>query len=112
MAKDEEFTQEFDEDVASKLIGSVVLVGMTYLHPDGEFDRQEQLFGRVVKANATEGIGLQLEGSRAGEFYWLPPATNVLKAADPGEYTLRSTGETVSDPDFLCQWTMTAAARQ
>src|SRR5262245_17638707 len=101
----------FDEQVALGLMGSLVLLGITYEHNDGSFDRQEQIFGRVVKANAKEGICLLLEGAREGEYFWLPPTTEPYEIADDGVYTLRSTGETVTNPDYLSTWTFTAGKK-
>jgi len=108
----EENGLQFDEELASELVGSLVLVGMTFLTAGEKFESAEQFFGRVLKADKRDGVYLQLEGSRSGEFYNLPPDTRSFKHADPGEYRLRSTGETVVDPDFLCTWTITRPRRQ
>ena len=52
------------------------------------------------------GIELLLRGAREGERKWLPPATHVFRVAPPGAYNLRSTEETVVDPDFTSQWVL------
>ncbi len=94
----------WDEAFAEDLIGSTVLVGLTRRTFFGH--KQEQFYGVVMSAGATEGITLLLEGKRKGETYQLPPDLGALKAALPGEYRLRSTGEVVVDPDYLTSWTV------
>ncbi|HEX8662043.1 MAG TPA: hypothetical protein VF686_09250 [Brevundimonas sp.] len=92
-------------------VGRRVLVGLTFLHPDESFDRQEQMFGRIVSMDRSNGVEVALEGQRVGETFWLPPDLRPFSEAAPGEYRLRSTGETVVDPDLLATWTITAPAR-
>jgi hypothetical protein len=95
----------WDHARAEKLLGSTVLVGLTYEEPAGQ--RQEQFYGTVMAADPEDGITLRLEGSRSGEFYTLPPALQALFPAKPGEYRLRETGEVVVDPDYTTTWTST-----
>ena len=47
---------------------------------------------------------MQVAGS--GEEEWLPPHLEAYQEAAEGEYRLRSTGEVVVDPDWLCTWTI------
>jgi hypothetical protein len=101
-----ESSDHWDPELAARLIGSTVIVGMTYLRPDGELDRQEQMFGMVVEADPKMGILIEFEGSRIGTSYRLPPQTSVFTSAPPGTYRLRSTGEVVVDPDYTCAWTV------
>jgi hypothetical protein len=96
----------WDQDLANDLIGLRILVGMTHLDAGGEAIEQLQFFGVVQRADRRKGILLKLEGKRAGEEYNLPPDTRGLKRADLGEYRLRSTGEVVTDPDYVCSWTI------
>jgi hypothetical protein len=96
----------WDEALAARLPGRLVLVGLTYLDVSGEPVEQTQFFGRVQSAEAGRGILLRLEGARAGEACNLPPDTRAFREAEPGEYRLRSTGETIVDPDFIAQWTI------
>jgi hypothetical protein len=92
---------DWDEDVASHLPGKRVLVGLSTFDADGELVEREQVFGRVETVDADVGIRLALEGHREGDAYVLPPDTRAFSRAQPGEYTLKTTGEVVSDPDFL-----------
>ena len=87
-------------------IGAVVLVGMTYVSPDGTELRQEQFYGQITVVDRTRGIALDLSGRKAGEIYWLPPDLRAFEYAPRGDYALRSTNEVVRDPDFISQWTI------
>jgi hypothetical protein len=85
------------------LVGKRVLVGLTYLDKDGEVADQVQFHG-VVVAEGGPDEPIELQRADTGELFTLPPQ---LEPAEPGEYRLRSTGETVVDPDFLATWTIT-----
>ena len=95
---------EVSEDVISReeLIGKVLLVGITYYTNDGELIEQKQYYGNVTEASDTL-IRIKLKD---GSCFTLPPDLSSTKRARPGKYTLRSTGEVVSDPDFLATWNM------
>ena len=97
---------QFDAALALELVGKYVLVGVTVEDRRGELRRDEQFHGFVVSADAELGIELLLRGAREGERKWLPPATHVFRVAPPGAYNLRSTEETVVDPDFTSQWVL------
>jgi hypothetical protein len=74
---------------------------VAYFETDSENPvEQQQLFGRVVATDERKGIRLSLEGRRTGEEFDLPPDTRSFQRAGSGEYRLRSTGETVVNPDF------------
>ena len=92
----------WDEEVARECIGKIVLIGITHLLPEG--DRDEQMFGKIVSAMRSEGIYVELMGSREGSSYRLPPVTSALRKANRGFYRLRSTGEVVTDPDYTASW--------
>lgn len=91
----------WDASLAETLPGQSVLVGLAYFEVGAEEPfEQQQLFGRVVRADERNGILLSLEGQRAGEQFNLPPDTRSFREAELGEYRLRSTGEVVVNPDF------------
>jgi hypothetical protein len=94
----------WDDAFAQSLLGNVLLVGLTYVEPNG--DRQEQFHGKVVSVDPQNGICLRLAGARDSGFYWLPPNLHSIHPARPGAYRLRSTGETVNDPDYTAAWTI------
>ena len=94
---------ECDDDFAAKLLGAVVLVGVTRTVPGGE--THEQFYGPVERADG-EGIDIRLAGSRSGETFFLPPDPRAFFPAPPGSYRLRQTGEVVENPDFTTMWTI------
>lgn len=80
-----------------------IIVGITFLDKDGALIEQFQTHGRVIAANGAEGIVLvRPNGSR----FVIPPSPQWLKAARPGEYRLRATGEVVTNPDYLLSTTL------
>ena len=95
---------EWDHAAAVRLVGKVVLVGITDLAPDGSESQQRQFHGHIVRADWRTGVSLRLSGARAGEELMLPPDTGAFTPAAPGEYRLRQSGEVVTDPDFLATY--------
>lgn len=83
-----------------RLIGARVLVGITYR--DGERSSSIQRHGLVIRCDDDV---IEIE-SPDGETFTLPPAPESFSPAPPGEYRLRSTGEVVTDPDYLATWTV------
>jgi hypothetical protein len=96
-------TDEFDEVAAQQIVGKCVVVGITYTDDAGRSVDQTQFHGRVVRANAEEGLVLVRP---SGEEFRLPPLLKALQKASPGEYRLRSTGEVVVNPDYTCTWSV------
>jgi hypothetical protein len=64
--------------------------------------------GRLIHVDAVRGLQLELPD---GSHEWLPPDVRPLEEAPRGEYRLRSTGDLVEDPDYVCTWTLTRAPR-
>ena len=87
-----------------EILGKTVLVGLTYVRADGRVREKQQLYGLVVSADEERGVDIR---QPSGEIITLPPTLESFAVADPGAYTLRSTGEVVTDPDLLCSWTIT-----
>jgi hypothetical protein len=85
-------------------LGKRVLIGITEVGPDGEV-AQRQFVGTLSSVDPVDGIGFSLDG---GGSYQLPPDSRTLEEARSGSYRLRSTGETVVDPDYTCTWTIYA----
>jgi hypothetical protein len=97
----------WDEDRARSLVGKIVLLGLTFATADGEVIEQVQRHGVIEQADWDEGIGVRLVGPGQvwdGEVYVLPPDLRPFSEAAPGSYRLRSTGETIVDPDFTSTW--------
>jgi len=85
------------------LLGKHVLVGVTCLDPEGQPLTQFQTHGVVGEIREDAIVMTRSDGSTFG----LPPAPELLDEAEPGIYTLRETGESVEDPDFLASLTVT-----
>jgi hypothetical protein len=98
----------WDNNLAQRILGKVVLVGLTYLGTDGAVSDQRQFFGTAVSADPRKGILLTLSGLRSGEQFNLPPDTRGIDAAAPGEYRLRATGDVVVNPDYTAVFSITA----
>jgi hypothetical protein len=98
-------SQSLDQELIEKYIGKHLLIGITYLNHEGGLIEQKQMHGTIVRINESEGLVVQLDYSE--EFFALPPALHSIQEAPPGDYRLRSTGEVVSDPDYLTTWTIT-----
>jgi hypothetical protein len=102
----------WDQEEADGLVGRLVLVGVTYLAADGKtVNSQAQRYGRIVSANETSGFEIACEGKWAGETMKLPPVLKAFHSARPGQYRLRSTGETIENPDLTTAWSVTEPSR-
>ena len=86
--------------IFSDLIGKTILIGLTYYTEDNEFIEQKQYWGTVIESNENR----ILAKLNHGEIFALPPDLSSTQMAAPGEYHLRSTGETVVNPDYLMTW--------
>ena len=71
-------------------------------HDDALIEKTEK-FGRIVSVDPHCGIKIDV-GER--ELFTLPPNPENFHDARPGVYRLRSTGETVKDPDLTTIWTI------
>ena len=95
------------------LPGKTILLGLTFTDADGnELDRTQR-HGVVDVADAQRGIGIRFVAPGQawdGEVYWLPPDLRAIREAAPGAYRLRSTGETIVDPDFTATWVVASPA--
>ncbi|WP_150427881.1 hypothetical protein [Dechloromonas sp. CZR5] len=96
---------EFDQELAESYVGKYILIGLTYLAHDDSFIEQVQLHG-IIESVSGDGVQISLRGKRDGETWLMPPNLDSVCAAKPGTYSLRSTGETVEDPDLLATWTV------
>lgn len=98
----------WDQEEGDGLVGQLLLAGFTYLAADGKtVTSQVQFWGKIVSATP-KGIAVKCEGATwTGQTINLPPHLSMFLAARPGEYRLRSTGETVKDPDLTTAWTIT-----
>jgi hypothetical protein len=84
-----------------------VLVGITYVDATGDVVGRDQFAGIVRAVDPTVSID---RGS--SEPFTLPPDPSAFDRGQPGTYTLRTTGETVVDPEFVTTWTVRAPSSQ
>jgi hypothetical protein len=91
----------FDPEAARALIGKYVLVGLTFLDRSENVTEQQQYHGTIVSADP-EAIVVQPLGT--DRKVSLPPDTSAFKPAQPGEFRIRATGETITNPDLLATW--------
>jgi hypothetical protein len=101
---------QFDADFAEGFVGRSLLVGVTRLALDGTVAYQEQMRGRIVAATAL-GIDVELRGVNEGVVWRMAPFLDDLEPAPAGVYALRSTGESVENPDFLFSLTIRSGDR-
>jgi hypothetical protein len=93
-----------NESRARFMVDKRALVGLTVLSQSGDLIEQSQFLGTIADVDPARGIELVLDDQSS---YWLPPDVRAFQEAPPGEYTLRSTGQTVVDPDYVSTWTVT-----
>jgi len=99
----------WDDERAHVLVGKYALVGLTFVDQHENVLSKAQRHGRIVEADEDGGISIQLVAHGKpwdGEVYRLPPDLRAFSDAQPGEYTLRSTGEVIVDPDVTAAWTI------
>jgi hypothetical protein len=97
----------WDDDFARGLRGKTVLFGLTFASASGEVVEQTQRHGVIEEADPERGVAIRLVAPGQAwhaEIYWVPPDLSSLSEAAPGAYRLRSTGETIVDPDFTWTW--------
>ena len=94
------------ESEATDLVGKSILIGITYVDPEGEELYRAQMHG-VVASASTSNVEVMLRGERHGQNFSLPPDPRFYSVAKPGEYRLRSTGEVINNPQVLCTAVLT-----
>jgi len=96
---------------AKEMINKKVLIGLTYLNPDGTVIEHTQMHGKIAAVEPS-CVRVDLEGTHKGESMSLPRDLRSFKKAEPGTYTLRVTGEEVEDPDYTTTWAITKKAEE
>lgn len=100
---------EWDQDFASELIGQTLLVGITYIDPDGELLHRQQVFGTVTAVE--EGSGITIMQQNNDEPFVIAPILSAIEYAVPGVYQLSDADMVVEDPDFTALFTVTSPHR-
>ena len=80
-----------------ELLGSDLLVGLTYVDASDTVVEMIQKHGQVIAADERQGVVIDCGD---GETYAIPPQLNAIWRAKPGHYHLRATGKIVVDPDY------------
>lgn len=93
----------FDQKRANDLIGKYIIVGMTTYDREGKPVSRQQVHGVITRASQ-EGILIELRGTRDGQTWNMPPDLGAILPAEPGNYMLKETSETVYNPDFTATW--------
>jgi hypothetical protein len=94
---------QLDESKAKDYVGKTVLLGVTYIDHEEQQTGQRQWYGVITEVSNAKGIVITFKNDT--NYCALPPDLSALRPAKPGEYRLRSTGEVITDPDFLTTWT-------
>ena len=84
--------------------GRDILVGITYLDPDGIVLRQEQYHGEILgKQKST----IRIRRLDDKEETWIPRDFDAIRLAPAGTYRLCSSDATLTNPTFLVSWMYT-----
>ena len=84
------------------ITGKTLLAGFTYYDDNNDVVELVQKYGVVQRADKNGIVVMQDNGEK----FYLPPDLRSTEKATPGKYKLKTTGETVKDPDFLCTWSV------
>jgi len=93
-------SSNFDSMSSDRYLGKYILLFITYTEHRGT-SKIYQLHG-VIESINPEGINISLDGHHKGQHFVIPTNYCCLLEAEPGLYTLCSTGEVVDWPDYLC----------
>ncbi|HVK53740.1 MAG TPA: hypothetical protein VM532_01805 [Burkholderiales bacterium] len=88
-------------EIIASYLGKTILIGLTVLASDNSVIGKIETHGVITKL---EGEYLVIKRSNDQPDFRLPFAPNYISSATPGEYRLRTTGEVVTNPDFLTTW--------
>lgn len=100
--------ESWDAQLAADLVGSSLLVALTFVDHAGVLQRRQQLFGTVLSVSIGAGISLRQAN---GEIVSIAPLLHAIEPGEPGLYQLADSGELVEDPDFVAHITVTSPPR-
>ena len=89
---------DIDSKKAKDMLGKYVLVGVNRLDKKECVVSTEQIHGEVIRISQEDGVIILL--SDGGEFD-LPPFLDCYQKAEKGIYTLKSTKEKITNPDYV-----------
>lgn len=106
-AYDEDYLKRLIETRSEDFIGKTVLAGIRRFAVSDSGERclieQKQHFGVLARVSFPEGVVLQFHD---GSELTLPPDLSLFEFAPPGEFTLKSTGEVIVNPDLITMWVL------
>ena len=79
------------------------LVGITYVDAQGGVIDRDQFAGIVLAVDPLVSIDRGED-----QAFTLPPEPDAFDRGQPGVYKLRSTGDTILDPEYVSTWTARA----
>lgn len=88
---------DWSDEFANGLVGSTLLVGLTYVDHDDQLIRREQIYGTVLSADRLAGIVIQKD---TGDDFVIAPVLDAIEHAQPGIYQLADEDAVVENPDF------------
>jgi hypothetical protein len=101
--------EDWDQDLADDLIGSSLLVGLTYVDPEGALLGRRQIFGIVETVDAETGIVIRT--GEGDEPFTIAPLLDAIEVGEPGLYQLADQDRIVENPDFTALFTVTEPRR-
>jgi len=90
-------------EASAAMTGKYILIGLSYYDHRGQETDRIQMHG-VITSASSEGVLVELKGTRSGTSWNAPPFSEAIRPAKAGNYTLHSTQEIIENPDFLCTW--------
>lgn len=84
-------------------VGSRVLVRFNFTDEENNVVEEQQFFGSIEKINDEEVV---IKNQKNGKEVSLPPHFGSYERPPKGSYDLPSTGETITDPDYITEWTL------
>lgn len=91
------------KDAPAPGLGSLVLVRLSFTDEEGNIVEERQFQGAIEKISDEEVV---LRHPSNGAEVSLPPYFGSYERAPKGKYQLKSTGETIVDPDYITEWTL------
>lgn len=87
--------------------GNLILVRLSFSDEEGQIVEEKQFQGLIDQINDSEIV---VKHPSTGEEVTLPAHRESYQKAEPGEYDLPSTGEKITNPDFITEWTLRVAS--
>lgn len=96
------------QELKAFLKGKVFLIGLTFIDEDGNIIEQYQTSGIVDRLTDKRFLRFQRND---GSVFQLPYDKSSIKEAAKGEYTEKSTGNVIINPDYITTWTIDVKAK-